>query len=277
MKRIFCLLTLLISNVICGKENGLDEYFQFIEKHKHQIATFGNYKDGEIEIVLDRKKIREIEEMQKNRFKKMGLSDEEAAKASQVGIISKDIYWHWVRDAVIFPTGAEGTYNRIIWTSSLENGTPGVAILPVLPDGKIALILNFRHAIRGWVLELPRGLKHEKESIEETIRRELREETGLYVDKQFYLGNITPDSGIMSSEVPVYLSTVRKMGVSNQDYSEAILRYESFTVSELKDAIGRGWIELDIKGKKERVGVRDSFLTFALFQAEYKNLVSNLK
>jgi len=273
MRKMTCIFALLIFGSLFAKEDRIDEYFNFIQLHKGQTQTFGDYKRGEIEIVRDRKKIREIEQMQKRRFKKMGLSEAEAIKASEVGIISKDTYWIWIRDAVIFPTGAEGTYNRLIWVSSLENGTPGVAILPVLSDGRVALILNFRHAIRQWVLELPRGLRQEKETIEETVNRELREETGLYVANQHFLGKITPDSGIMSSEVPVYMGTIRKKGVSNQDYSEAILRYELFTVNELKEALSKGWIEMDIKGEKEKVGITDSFITFALLQAEYKKLL----
>lgn len=266
------LWTILFSPMF-AKQDKLGEYLKFLEDQKQIVNTLGNYKAGEIEIVTEPKKILEIQEMQRIRFKNLGMSDEEAKEASQIGIISKDSYWVWVRDAVVFPTGAAGSYNRLILTSGLADGVPGVAVLPVLPDGKIVLNLHFRHATRMWELEVPRGFKLMKETIEEAAKRELYEETGLEMSSQEFLGFIAPDAGTMSSGVPVFLGRVKKAGISNQDYSEAILRSETFTPTEIKDALGRGWIETNVKGKKERVAVRDSFLTFALLQAEHKKLL----
>lgn len=54
----------------------------------------------------------------------------------------------------------------------------GVCIVPVLPDGSLVLIHEFRYALNTWVVGLPAGLMEPGESIETCVARELGEETG---------------------------------------------------------------------------------------------------
>lgn len=255
-----------------ARSTEINKYLDFMKDYPSLTSEMGNYKDGEIEIVVDEKKIREIEEMQRMRFRKKGMTQEEAFESSRVGIVSEDDYWIWIRDAVIFPTGAEGTFNRLVKKSLVKYGTPGIAVLPLLSDGKVALNLNYRHATRSWQLEIPRGQSNQGESTEDTVARELKEETGLILSQVYRLGEIFPDSGCMSCLVPVYLGLVEKKGLANPDFSEAILRIEAFDLEEVRSGISRGWIEMDIKNKKEKVMIADPFLVYAIFQAEYKNL-----
>ena len=57
---------------------------------------------------------------------------------------------------------------------------PGaVAILPVLDDGRICLIENYRIAVHQTLLELPAGTREPNEDPAETARRELAEENRL--------------------------------------------------------------------------------------------------
>ncbi len=227
-----------------------------------QDMPLGDHQKGEIEIVVDRDKVEIIEKTHMERLRKKGLSIEEAINSSRTGIIAEDIYWIWQRDAVIFPTGAVGTYDRLLWKNSLK-GPAGVAVLPILPDGKIALNINFRHATRCWELEVPRGLIHKGEHQEDTARREVEEETGLIVDKLVSLGEMAPDTGVLNSVVPVYAGYVKGEGKSSQEESEAIAGIQAFTVDELEKGIKKGFLEIAPHGK---VYIRDSFLTFALFQ-----------
>ncbi len=224
-----------------------------------QNSSKGDYKAGEIEIVTNPVEIAQIEELQKNRLLK-NYTLEEAVSFSRVGIFAEDQYILGVRDAVIFPTGAKGTYDRLIWKNGLS-GPPGVAVLPIYPDGGIALNLNYRHATRSWELELPRGLKKEGETLEAAALRELQEETGLEVEKPIYLGAMTPDSGILSSVVPIFMGKVTKAGLSDQEFSEAIEGIYIFTQDEIKKGLKQGYLEIKGKGK---VPLRDPFLTYAL-------------
>ena len=110
-----------------------------------------------------------------------------------------------VRDAVYFPQGTPGTYDRLLWKSELIHQFPGVAVLPILPSGRIVLILNYRHATRSWELELPRGEIKSQETLEEAAFRELKEETGLVASSVAFLGKMATDTGVLSSVIPVLM------------------------------------------------------------------------
>jgi ADP-ribose pyrophosphatase len=248
-------------------------YLKFLKENEDVLGEVGSYKEGKIEIVLDPKRISQIQELQKARSIKAGMSEEASEIGARVGVIAEDLYWVFLRDAVIFPTGAEGTYNRLIWKSSLDKGPPGVAILPLLDDKKIAAIVAYRHATRCFELEIPRGVRATHEEVEAALKRELEEETGFLSKENIFLGNMAPDPGMASTVTSVYLAKVNKEGYANQDYSEAILGVRLFTVKEIKKALVEGYLDLEIKGRKQKVYVRDSYLTFALLLAESKGII----
>lgn len=81
----------------------------------------------------------------------------------------------------------------------------GVAILPIV-DKKIALIKIERPALRGHFWEIPHGSIEANESEEAACIRELREETGIVVDKNAltFLARVAPDSGILGGIVAIY-------------------------------------------------------------------------
>ncbi len=248
----------------------LDDYFSYLEQIGKPV---GSYREGEIEIVLEPEEISKIEKVQEGRLVNKGYSVERAAEFSRVGIVSEDQYWIWLRDAVYFPKGVPGTYDRLMWKGPTLSGPGGVAVLPVLPNGKVVLNLNFRHATRSWELELPRGALLANETVEEGAVRELKEETGLGVASLTFLGNIMPDSGTLGSVGPVYMGLVSEEGKSDQEYSEAIAGVIAFSVAELKEGLIKGSMEVLLNGKKEHVPIRDAFLTFALLQAEIRKLL----
>ncbi len=222
----------------------------------------GDHAKGEIEIVSEPAQAEAIQKAQIERFLGKGRSFDEALESSRLGIVAEDGYWIWQRDAVLFPSGAGGTYNRLIWKNALT-GPVGVAVLPILPDGRFVLNVNFRHATRSWELEVPRGMRMEGESAEEAARRELEEETGLQVGEVVSLGEMAPDSGVLSTVAPLFAGTVTGKGESAVEFSEAIAGTKAFTLEELKEALRKGYVEIEPHGK---VHARDSFLTFALFQ-----------
>ncbi len=272
-------LFLMISFVspIKAEDNRYQKYLNFMKKHQFSSENPGSYKRGEIEIVLDLKEIKEIEEARKAILLNRGYTKEHAIESSRIGVITEDEYWIWVRDGVIFPTGAKGTYNRIVWKREMTDDVPRVAMLPVLPNGKIVLNLNFRHALRKWVLEIPRGFKLRDEPNEIAVKRQLKEETGYESKNMHLLGNLAPDSSALSTYVPIFLVNLGKKNPPNQDYTEAILRIEEFTIDEIKKIIADGSVVLDINGKKERVEVSDSYLAYSILQAETKKMINSIK
>lgn len=275
--RFLLLSTFLVSMAFSKLLGAPDEeyarvktYLDFL-KERALIGHFADKKKGEIEIVSDFDEILHIQALQKKRLLKRGYCLKEAYDSSRVGIVFQDQYWICIRDAVIFPSGSRGTYNRLLWKSALD-GCVGVAVLPITSDGKVMLNLNYRHATRSWELELPRGIRKHGETPQQAALRELREETGLKVKSFEMLGNVAPDTGSLASVIPVFYGIVISAGQNSPDRSEAILKIMSFTKKELETGLKMGYVEVEINKEKIKVPIRDSFLTFALLQAQIRNL-----
>jgi ADP-ribose pyrophosphatase len=190
-----------------------------------------------------------------------------------VGIVNEDQNWIWLRDAVYFPQGTPGTCDRLLWRSELKENSPGVAVLPVLPSGKIILILTYRHATRSWELELPRGGMESKETFEEAAFRELKEETGFVASAVSFLGEIATDTGVHSSVIPVFMGKISAQDESAPEYFEAIAGTLAFTKDEIKEGLVKGFLEVTIHGVKKQIPLRDAFLTFAILHAECRKLL----
>lgn len=223
------------------------EYLQLVEAHPSIVTPLGDSTNGEIEIILDPVQMEAIES-------KTGRA---------VGVLQRDRYFIWLNDACRFPNGREGVYGRVIWTSSLW-GFTGVAVMPVLPDGRIAVNCNFRHATRSWEIELPRGGLERAETPEQGAKRETLEETGLVVDDLSLIGYMPPDTGFSNTVVPIFKATVLEKQAAHQEDSEAIEEILFFTPTELKLALRNGYYDHCIRGEITRVNCRDPFLTFAL-------------
>lgn len=63
------------------------------------------------------------------------------------------------------------------------------------PDGRVAIVRQFRPAVEQYTWELPSGLMDPDEDPETACRRELLEETGLQAERLTYLGGLRPDTG----------------------------------------------------------------------------------
>ncbi len=260
---LFCFLCLYASEP-------LEKYLSYLE----QLAQpNGNYREGEIEIAVDPEEISRIQKTQESQLLKKGFSSEDAAEWSRIGIVNEDQYWIWLRDAVYFPQGVPGTYDRLLWKSELQSKMSGIAILPVLPSGRIILILNYRHATRSWELELPRGGMNAQETFEEAALRELKEETGFIASSVVFLGEIATNTGVHSSIIPVFIGKISAQENSTPEDSEAIAAVISFTKEEIKEGLAQGFLEISLEGAKKQIPLRDAFLTFALLQAECRQLL----
>lgn len=250
---ICCLLTLW---VVAEENSSKVAYFEYVKKYPQLVTPIGSAEQGEIEIVLDEEKIASIEQ----------------EKGRKVGVIADDSYWLWINDAVKFPSGSYGVYGRIIQKQSFSK-VVGVAVMPILPDGRIALNRNFRHATRSWEYELPRGGSNPEETIEDVARREVKEETGMILDCFHILGYMAVDSGLMGTVAPVILAKVVAQEESSPEDSEAIAAIDAFSVEEIKEGLVKGYLCAQVNGAIVKIPLRDPFLAFALLQAELQHLL----
>lgn len=273
MRALLFALVAISSSLSASSKEGLaslNAYLNLFKQHETAMGPLGDHAQGEIEVLIKPEMIQKVQDQMRLRLIAKGYSEEEATKYSRVGIIAEDNYWMWIRDAVIFPSGVHGTYDRLFWKSGLD-GQPGVAILPVLPTKKIVLNVSYRHATRNWELELPRGQRNPKETCEKAVARELQEETGYLSTKCSLLGTITLDSGTLAGDLPVYLAEAHFSGENSKEYSEAIIQNPAFTKEELKQGLLRGYIEIPIHGTLTKVLCRDPVLSYALLLTEMRH------
>ena len=85
---------------------------------------------------------------------------------------------------------------------------PGaVVILPILADGRIVLIRNYRYTVERELWELPAGTREPDESPEETARRELEEETGYHAESVQPLVTFYTSPGVLTERMHAFVAT----------------------------------------------------------------------
>lgn len=101
---------------------------------------------------------------------------------------------------------------------------PGaVAIVPILNDGNVLLIRQFRVSFQREIYEIPAGTREPNEPPEQTAIRELIEETGYRADNIEKLHTIYTSPGVLQEELIIYLATGLKLGQSAPEDGEKIV------------------------------------------------------
>jgi ADP-ribose pyrophosphatase len=100
---------------------------------------------------------------------------------------------------------------------------PGaVAILPVLDDGRLVLVRQFRYAIGRELLEVPAGTREANEGPRECAIRELREETGFASDDVEELTRFFVSPGWCNEELIVYRARNLRAGDAALEHDEHV-------------------------------------------------------
>ena len=82
-----------------------------------------------------------------------------------------------------------------------------VNVIPVLGDGRVVLIRQWRYGIAAPCLEIPGGMVDPEENADEAAARELLEETGYHARKLKRLGITHPNPAFLSNQLTTYLAT----------------------------------------------------------------------
>ena len=108
--------------------------------------------------------------------------------------------WYGVRqDELILPNGGTAVYNTVTKSAA-------VWILPVLRDGRIAMLYTYRHTVDDWCWEIPAGGVKPGQSLEEAALAELREEVGGTPEKLEYIQQFYTANGICDEIGHVFFS-----------------------------------------------------------------------
>jgi len=127
---------------------------------------------------------------------------------------------------------------------------PGaVAIVPILPDGRLVLVRNFRVAVSQWVLELCAGKLEAGEDPTAAARRELEEETGHSAETIESMGTFYTSPGFTDermhlfearglSVVPQRLERGERIEVVILSVDETLQRVDSGEIEDGKTLAG---------------------------------------
>jgi ADP-ribose pyrophosphatase len=130
--------------------------------------------------------------------------------------------------------GRNHRYDRIV--------LPGAAVaLPILDDGRVILISNYRFAVGRTLLELPAGMLDNGEPAIECARRELCEETGYRAGKLESLLSFFSTPGMCNEQLHAFLATELVLGETAREPGEDI-ENTPMKVDEALEAIGDGRI-----------------------------------
>ena len=141
-----------------------------------------------------------------------------------------DIY----ADCIKLPNGKVEQWDHIDHKSA-------AAVVPVLPDGRIILVRQFRNSLDRYTLEIPAGGVEPNESTRAAAKRELEEETGYKSDTIESLVNIVTAIAYCNEIVDIYVAKNLVQSKQNLDAGEDI-DVEIYTVEELQHMIYTGVI-----------------------------------
>jgi len=120
---------------------------------------------------------------------------------------------------------------------------PGAsAIVPLSDNNMVILIKQYRHAIGGYIWEIPAGTLNKNEDPLECAKRELTEETGFKADVFQKLGEITPVPGYSDERIHLFLATGLTPAKQNLDADE-ILKVHEIPLDEVMKMINKGEIQ----------------------------------
>jgi ADP-ribose pyrophosphatase len=116
-------------------------------------------------------------------------------------------------------------------------------VLPVLPDGRILMVHQYRNALERDTIEVPAGARNSvNEDTALCAARELEEETGYRSEKISFLLSLRTTVAFCNEMVDVYLAEDLVPGEQHLDDAEDI-RVEAFELDTLLDMIYKGVIQ----------------------------------
>ena len=136
------------------------------------------------------------------------------------------------RDEVIEPSGVRTTREVITHPGS-------VVILPVLPDGRILMIRQYRHAAHQYLWELVAGRIDAGENPHEAAVRELIEETGYRARSFRIFLDVFPTPGFLEERMFILLAEGLTAGEAEPEEDEKLFS-RAFSFKQLEGMIHTG-------------------------------------
>ena len=152
-----------------------------------------------------------------------------------------------VRETVHTPGGKDKTRDIV--------RHPGACVIvPLLDDGRVCLIRNFRIAVGETLIELPAGTLEPPELPAKTAERELIEETGYRAAKIELLHAFYASPGFLDEKMHLYVATGLMPGDSALEegeeienllvpFGEAVAMIFRGEIQDAKTVVGLLWVD----------------------------------
>jgi ADP-ribose pyrophosphatase len=138
-------------------------------------------------------------------------------------------------ERVTLPNGA--TKNREVLRH------PGAAaMVPLLDDGNVILVKQYRHAVGGYIWEIPAGTLEPDEDPVTCAQRELIEEIGYEAGRLEKMTEILPAPGYTDERIHIFLTTGLSSAQQNLEDDE-VLDVESVPLEKAVEMIRSGKIQ----------------------------------
>lgn len=131
-------------------------------------------------------------------------------------LVAKGSIINYYRDVIEVPNG-----NVVEWDFIGHQGA--AAVVPVLDDGRILMVRQYRNALDRETLEIPAGgLNGKDEPTRDAAARELEEETGYHSDQLEFLICVNTTVAFCNEKIDIYLARNLQKTSQNLDEDEYI-------------------------------------------------------
>jgi len=137
-----------------------------------------------------------------------------------------------VRDTVCLPDGSHATREYVRHQGA-------VAVVPLLDDGRIVMVRQYRHAVGRILMEFPAGKLDPGESVWQCAIRELMEETGYEAAQWARVGIFHNAAAYSTEKMEIWFARGLKAGRQRLDPGE-FLEVQALTVEALDQMAQRG-------------------------------------
>lgn len=136
-----------------------------------------------------------------------------------------------------------------------------VIIIPILEDGNLLMINQYRYLNKRYSTEFPGGGVEPNASFETTAVKELIEETGYSCKKFEYIGEFNPFKGVTGEICKIFVARDLVKVVSNNEDTEKI-EVLSLSLNEINQLI-----------KSNKIWDGMSISSLYIYLSKYKNLL----
>ncbi len=104
-------------------------------------------------------------------------------------------------------------------------------------DNRVVMVKQYRHGIEETGIELPGGVAEEGETMEEAVRREIKEETGYEFGYYEYLGKICANPSTTNNFMHMFLATDGERVADPQLDDLEDLEVVLYSIEEVKEML----------------------------------------